>query len=121
MDISSPLDLAPTFPVKSSPGKHASAWREASPKKTFPFETEPGLPSVETSLTGSPRRAGVQWNGREGPRVFVAVMDYEPRSLCVTGQPDDEISFNTGQSWGGGGGGGVVCVRGLLREDLSLK
>ena len=29
-------------------------------------------------------------------RVFVAVMDYDPRSLCVTGKPDDELHFSTG-------------------------
>ena len=120
VDISSPLRLAPTFPVKPSPGKHTSAWRETSPKKTFPFETEPGIPSVKTGLTGSSTGAGVQQVGQEGPRVFVAVMDYEPKSLCVTGRPNDEISFSTGQSWG------VACGRGrgFGREnflDLSVK
>lgn len=29
-------------------------------------------------------------------RVFVAVLDYNPQSLCVTGRPDDELHFSTG-------------------------
>lgn len=31
------------------------------------------------------------------PRVFVAVMDYDPNSLCTTGRPDLELAVNTGK------------------------
>ena len=35
----------------------------------------------------------------EFPRVFVAVMDYDPNSLCTTGRPDLELTVHTGQSY----------------------
>ena len=31
------------------------------------------------------------------PRVFVAVMDYDPNSLCTTGKPDLELCIHTGE------------------------
>ena len=34
----------------------------------------------------------------ELPRVFVAVMDYDPNSLCTTGRPELELTVHTGQS-----------------------
>lgn len=33
----------------------------------------------------------------ELPRVFVAVMDYDPNSLCTTGRPELELTVHTGQ------------------------
>lgn len=32
----------------------------------------------------------------ELPRVFVAVMDYDPNSLCTTGRPELELTVHTG-------------------------
>ena len=32
----------------------------------------------------------------EVPRVFVAVMDYDPNSLCTSGKPELELCFHTG-------------------------
>lgn len=34
--------------------------------------------------------------GEQLPRVFVAVMDYDPKSLCTTGKPECELSLHTG-------------------------
>ena len=96
IDLLSPVGLASGKSRESSPGKHIPAWRDSSPK-AFTFQTGPGMSSGKTSLTGSPTRVGAQQDEQEGPRMFVAVMDYEPKSLCVTGRPDDEITFSTGQ------------------------
>ena len=35
----------------------------------------------------------------EFPRVFVAVMDYDPNSLCTTGRPELELAVHTGQAY----------------------
>ena len=32
------------------------------------------------------------------PRIFVAVMDYDPNSLCTTGRPEMELHFHIGES-----------------------
>ena len=51
-------------------------------------------PVSEDDDVGERRMNGV---GDELPRVFVAVMDYDPNSLCTTGRPDLELTVHTGQ------------------------
>ncbi|XP_064383629.1 early endosome antigen 1-like isoform X3 [Halichondria panicea] len=91
VDYPLPRGIPQTFPIKSretSPSTRTQAWRESS----FPFHP------VEDLLNGEPsmkKKEGAS-NGLQEARVFVAVLDYDPKSMCVTGQPGDELSFNTG-------------------------
>lgn len=32
----------------------------------------------------------------KAPRLFVALFDYDPKSLCTTGHPEEELTLHTG-------------------------
>lgn len=91
----SPIATAPQ--ATHSPGL---AWEDVSPMdltmgdvgKT-PLGEKPALHrSYSLPLTSG---SGDEFVGQR-TRVFVAVLDYDPHSLCVTGKPEDELHFSTG-------------------------
>lgn len=86
VDFPSSHNVAPTFPLKSRESLSGKAWRET------PHLNHQGSYS---SANLEKKKKGTLDSMQEA-RVFVAVMDYEPKSLCTTGRPDDEISFSTG-------------------------
>ncbi len=92
VDYPLPRSIPQTFPIKSRetlPGTRTQAWRETS----FPFQPVEDLLNGETSMK---KKEGAS-NDLQEARVFVAVLDYDPKSMCVTGKPGDELSFNTGE------------------------
>lgn len=92
VDYISPSQSNPlAHPIKSeSPTSKISAWRQTSV-----HQVEEELPFMGRSSIKKAR--GTPAAGQQEARVFVAVLDYEPESMCVTGKPSDELSFNTGE------------------------
>ncbi len=85
----SPQSNPLAFPIKSryiSPSNGMLAWREVHQGEDKSFGNKSDMKRT--------KRAS---DGEQEARVFVAVLDYEPESMCVTGKPSDELSFNTGQ------------------------
>ena len=89
VDYPLPQGIPQTFPRETLHGTRTQAWRETS----FPFQPVEDLLNGETSMK---KKEGAS-NDLQEARVFVAVLDYDPKSMCVTGKPGDELSFNTGE------------------------
>lgn len=43
-----------------------------------------------------PSVAAVGGSNMKAPRLFVALFDYDPKSLCTTGHPEQELTLHTG-------------------------
>lgn len=79
------LSLSPTFySMLSLPSK--------TPPTNAPLSTKPSLSAINDLLTSAAAytSSGIQ------PRLFVALFNYNPKSLCATGHPELELNIQTG-------------------------
>ena len=91
--------IRPSDYARSTPGQTVT---QPQPKQHHQYKypsqnrqhrsKRPGVDQENRSFKGSSPSSQP-----EGPRVFVAVMDYDPNSLCVTGDPGKELSIHTGE------------------------
>ena len=93
----------PELPAYEALLKHSS---KVSQTKHSPL-TNP-TPSTGQTLSAGSKTSGSLDNSADDLRLFVAVMDYDPASLCTTGRPDLELPLQTGGQGRGGGGGTVL-------------
>ena len=92
---SSSPPLSSSSPPDSTPPQSPSPAGSPAPLSfTFPQDENPThvKPTSHSSLSSQHLPSEVC----EDTRVFVAVMDYDPTSLCTTGRPDLEIFLQTG-------------------------
>lgn len=70
-----------------------SDWKRSPACKKMPTYNHLSQRSTASPFTVEEESRNVS----EAHRVFVAVMDYEPNSLCTTGRPEMELCFHTGK------------------------
>ncbi|KAL5471347.1 hypothetical protein EMCRGX_G029453 [Ephydatia muelleri] len=86
--------------AKSNPSKHHTHQKLYTPKAVQSLgqpEVEESHPSMVVYPHPIGRAGHISLSATPGnSRIFVAVMDYDPLSLCSTGRPDLELALPTG-------------------------
>ena len=101
------LAMGATVPVKSKPTdrslphtpSHDVKWGEGPCNEhIMPHGRHLMTPASPPTACYSGKNDLHKLNGAvELPRIFVAVMDYDPNSLCTTGRPEMELHFHIGE------------------------